>query len=100
MENNENDRGFKSLENKIADGYYSTNENDGQEEVCQVKFDGDTIWKVKSKLKYGEVTSKIHSGAQLKYFLLDSMINSGIRQLPIAVTFLAPLYKSLKEYIV
>jgi len=54
MENNENDRGFKSLENKIADGYYSTNENDGQEEVCQVKFDGDTIWKVKAKLKYGE----------------------------------------------
>ena len=57
MENNENDRGFKSLENKIADGYYSTNENDGQEEVCQVKFDGDTLWSVKAKLKYGEVRS-------------------------------------------
>ena len=97
MENNENDRGFKSLENKIADGYYSTNENDGQEEVCQVKFDGDTIWKVKAKLKYGEVTSKIHSGAQL---FIDSMINSGILQLPIAVSNFAPLYKSLKEYIV
>ena len=41
---------------KITDGYYSTNDyNHNKEKVYQVKFDGETIWKMHAKLKYGEV---------------------------------------------
>jgi len=53
-ENNEIKTDSKSSENKITDDYYSTNDYNGKDKVYQVKFDGETIWKVHAKLKYGE----------------------------------------------
>ena len=59
-ENNENKTDSKSSEKKIADDYYSTNDYNGKDKVYQVKFDGETIWKVHAKLKYGEVRSRVY----------------------------------------
>ena len=59
-ENNEIKTDSKSSENKITDDYYSTNDYNGKDKVYQVKFDGETIWKVHAKLKYGEVRSRVY----------------------------------------
>ena len=55
LNNNVNKDESKSLGNKITDGYYTTNINVALEKVYQVKFDGETLWKMHAKLKYGEV---------------------------------------------
>ena len=55
LNNNVNKDESKSLGNKITDGYYTTNSNVALEKVYQVKFDGETLWKMHAKLKYGEV---------------------------------------------
>ena len=47
-----------SSETKVDDCYYSTNDEgfyNGYNDVYQVKFDGETLWKVHAKLKFGEV---------------------------------------------
>ena len=54
----ENKTEFKLLEN-LADDYFVTNDFNGKDNVFQVKFSGDTIWREKAKLKYGEVKSRV-----------------------------------------
>ena len=44
----------KTIDNKIADGYYSTKDYTGIDKICEVKFDGQSLWRLDAILKYGE----------------------------------------------